>query len=367
MKYSSDDNFFMDYAIRLAARNVGNTGENPSVGCVITSNNKIISIGVTGKNGTPHAEHNAIHGIKNFPINTTVYVTLEPCSHSGKNPPCTNLLIKKKVKRVVIAQKDPNPIVNGEGIKLLKTNGIQVDYGISEKLAQENHFGFINNIKYKFPEINIKVASSKNGFTIPEEGAKWITNYLSRSFGHVLRSNHDAIMVGINTVLSDNPSLDCRLNGLKDRSPIKLIVDTELKTPLDSILVENAKNDLIIFTNTLNNNKINSYEKKGIKIIHIKKNNKGYLKIDEILSFLNKMNINRLLIEGGSTLSSSFLDKNIVNLVYWFSSQNDLNSGKSLNKYDKKLNNLRDSQNFLLKDSINLRDNKLEIFSFRKD
>ena len=113
--------------------------------------------------------------------------------------------------------------------------------------------------------------------------------------------------------------------------------------------------------------RINSYEKKGIKIIHIKKNNKGYLKIEEILSFLNKMNINRLLIEGGSTLSSSFLDKNIVNLVYWFSSQNDLNLGKSLNKYDKKLNNLRDSQNFLLKDSINLRDNKLEIFSFRKD
>ena len=131
MKYSSDDNFFMDYAIRLAARNIGNTGENPSVGCVITSNNKIISIGVTGKNGTPHAEHNAIHGIKNFPINTTVYVTLEPCSHSGKNPPCTNLLIKKKVKRVVIAQKDPNPIVNGEGIKLLEKNGIKVDYGIS--------------------------------------------------------------------------------------------------------------------------------------------------------------------------------------------------------------------------------------------
>ena len=152
MKYSLDDNFFMDYAIRLAARNVGNTGENPSVGCVITSNNKIISIGITGKNGTPHAEHNAINSIKNFPINTTVYVTLEPCSHSGKNPPCTNLLIKKKVKRVVIAQKDPNPIVNGEGIRQLKANGIQVDYGMSEKLAQENHFGFINNVKYKFPD-----------------------------------------------------------------------------------------------------------------------------------------------------------------------------------------------------------------------
>ena len=231
MKISQNDSFFMDYAIRLASRNLGNTGENPSVGCVITSENKIISIGVTGRSGSPHAEFNAINNIKNFPKNTTAYVTLEPCSHIGKNPSCAKLLIEKQVKRVVIAQKDPNPFVNGKGIELLKAHGVRVDLENYDKIALKNHYGFISNIKNKHPEINIKVASYENGLTIPKKGIKWITNDLSRSYGHILRSNHDAIMVGINTVLADNPSLDCRLNGLKDRSPIKIIIDTNLKTP----------------------------------------------------------------------------------------------------------------------------------------
>jgi diaminohydroxyphosphoribosylaminopyrimidine deaminase/5-amino-6-(5-phosphoribosylamino)uracil reductase len=367
MKNFQNDRFFMEYAIRIASRNLGNTGKNPSVGCVITSENKIISIGVTGKNGSPHAELNAINNLKKFPKNTTAYVTLEPCSHIGKNPSCAKLLIEKKVKRVVIAQKDPNPLVNGKGVELLKANGVHVDLEKGNKIALKNHYGFISNIKNKYPEINIKVASYKNGLTIPKKGMKWITNNLSRSYGHILRSNHDAIMVGINTVLADNPSLDCRLNGLKDRSPIKIIIDTDLKTPEDSKLVKYSKNDLIIFTNLLNSNKISQFKNKGINVIYINKNNKGFLEIKEILSFLNKMNINRLLIEGGSTLSGSFVEKNLVNLIYWFSSEKNASEDKLLNKSDKKLNKIRYSQKFLLKDCINLRDNKLEIFSSKKD
>ena len=196
---------------------------------------------------------------------------------------------------------------------------------------------------------------------------KWITNDLSRSYGHILRSNHDAIMVGINTVLADNPSLDCRLNGLKDRSPIKIIIDTNLKTPEDSKLVKYSKNDLIIFTNILKSNKISQFKNKGINVIYINKNEKGLLEIKEILSFLNKMNINRLLIEGGSTLSGSFVEKKLVNLIYWFSSKKNASEDKLLNKSDKKLNKIRYSHKFLLKDCINLRDNKLEIFSSKKD
>ena len=367
MKNFQNDRFFMEYAIRIASRNLGNTGKNPSVGCVITSENKIISIGVTGKNGSPHAELNAINNLKKFPKNTTAYVTLEPCSHIGKNPSCAKLLIEKKVKRVVIAQKDPNPLVNGKGVELLKANGVHVDLEKGNKIALKNHYGFISNIKNKYPEINIKVASYKNGLTIPKKGMKWITNNLSRSYGHILRSNHDAIMVGINTVLADNPSLDCRLNGLKDRSPIKIIIDTDLKTPEDSKLVKYSKNDLIIFTNLLKSNKISQFKNKGINVIYINKNNKGFLEIKEILSFLNKMNINRLLIEGGSTLSGSFVEKNLVNLIYWFSSEKNASEDKLLNKSDKKLNKIRYSQKFLLKDCINLRDNKLEIFSSKKD
>ena len=357
----------MEYAIRLASRNLGNTGENPSVGCVITSEDKIISIGVTGRNGSPHAEYDAINDVKNFPKNTTAYITLEPCSHVGKNPSCVKLLIEKQVKRVVIAQIDPNPAVNGKGIKLLKANGIHVDIEDDDKIALKNHFGFINNVKNKYPEINIKVASYENGLTIPKKGMKWITNDLSRSYGHILRSNHDAIMVGIETVLADNPSLNCRLNGLKDRSPIKIIIDTNLRTPVDAKLVEHSNNDLIIFTNLLNNKKIDKFKNKGINVVYINKNNKGLLEIEEILFFLNKMNINRLLIEGGSTLSSSFVEKNLVNLIYWFSTARNASEDKLLNKSDKKLNRIRYSKNFLLKDCINLRDNKLEIFSLKKD
>ena len=367
MKNSQNDRFFMEYAIRLASRNLGNTGKNPSVGCVITSDNKIISIGMTGRNGSPHAEYNAINNIKNFPKNTTAYVTLEPCSHIGKNPSCAKLLIEKKVKRVVIAQKDPNPAVNGKGIELLKANGVHVDLEDYDKIALKNHYGFISNIKNKRPEINVKVASYENGLTIPKKGIKWITNDLSRSYGHILRSNHDAIMVGINTVLADNPSLDCRLNGLKDRSPIKIIIDTNLKTPEDSKLVKYSKNCLIIFTNILKSKKISQFKNKGINVIYINKNEKGFLEIKEILSFLNKMSINRLLIEGGSTLSSSFVEKKLVNLIYWFSSEKNASEDKLLNKSDKKLNKIRYSHKFLLKDCINLRDNKLEIFSLKKD
>ncbi len=367
MKNSQNDSFFMEYAIRLASRNLGNTGENPSVGCVITSENKIISIGVTGRNGSPHAEFNAINNIKNFPKNTTAYVTLEPCSHTGKNPSCAKLLIEKQVKRVVIAQKDPNPVVNGKGVEILKANGVDVNLEVYDNKALKNHYGFISNIKNNYPEINVKVASYENGLTIPKKGLKWITNDLSRSYGHILRSNHDAIMVGINTVLVDDPSLDCRLNGLKDRSPIKIIIDTDLKTPIESKLVKYSKNDLIIFTNLLESNKINQFKNKGINVVNINKNNEGLLEIKEILSFLNKININRLLIEGGSTLSNSFVEKNLINLIYWFSSEKNASEDKLLNKSDKKLNKIRYSQNFFLKDCINLRDNKLEIFSSKKD
>lgn len=367
MKISQEDKFFMNYAIRLASRNIGNTGKNPSVACVLTSNNKILSYGITGNNGSPHAEYEAIKKINKLPKNVTAYVTLEPCSHVGKNPSCTDLLIKSKINRVVIAQVDPNPLVNGKGIKILKENGIKVDYGLLEKKALKNNYGFINNIKKKYPEVNVKIASSKNGITIPEEGKKWITNSLSRSYGHILRSNHDAIMVGIKTVLSDNPSLNCRLKGLESRSPIKIIVDTNLKTPLSCNLVKNSNRDLIIFSNTLNNNKIISFKNAGVEVIHTNKLNNGFLDIREILFSLNKKGINRLLIEGGSTLAYSFINGNFVNEVYWFSSKHNITNSKLSNESDEKLYSIKKGNIFLIKDCINLRDNKLEIFKLEKD
>ena len=358
-----DDSFFMNYAIRLASRHIGLTGENPSVGCVLVSNKKIISYGVTGVGGSPHAEFEALSKLKKIPEDTIAYVTLEPCSHIGKNPSCASLLITAGISKVVIATKDPNPIINGEEIKILKSQGVDLKVGVCEDLAKENIFGFSQRVAGLYPEVNIKVASSLDGNTIPGNNDPWITNNLSRSYGHVLRSNHDAIVVGVNTVKIDDPDLNCRLPGMNDRSPYKVIIDTNLSTPLDSSLVKNAKkNSLIIYTKILKNNNIIDYENNGVEVIQVELEGNGFLNLRMILDNLSSKKFNRILIEGGSTLSSSFLHNNLVNSVYWFKSSEKKAEGNPLTNGDKNLNKLIKSSNFKIKDSISLKNDKLEIF-----
>ena len=358
-----DDSFFMNYAIRLASRHVGLTGENPSVGCVLVSRKKIISYGVTGVGGSPHAEFQALSKLKKIPDDTIAYVTLEPCSHIGKNPSCASLLAAAGISKVVIATKDPNPIINGEGIKILKSKGVDIKVGVGEDLAKENIFGFSQRINGLYPEVNIKVASYFDGNTIPKNNNSWITNNLSRSYGHALRSNHDVIVVGVNTVKIDNPDLDCRLPGMNDRSPFKVVIDTNLNTPLNSSLVKNAKkNSLIIFTKELKNKSILDYEKNGVEVIEVELDDNGLINLRIVLEKLSSKGFNRILIEGGSTLSSSFLHNQLVNFVYWFKSCDERTEGNPMTDGDKNLNKLIKSSNFKIKDSISLKNDKLEIF-----
>ena len=218
------------------------TGVNPSVGCVVVSKNKtIISTGHTGSNGSPHAEKKALNGIK-IKAGSTLYTTLEPCSHSGKNPPCVDEIIKSGIKRVVIASLDKNPLVNGKGIKKLKNSGITVLQGVLIEETEDLYNEFFNRVAYGVPGINIKIASSADGKTALKNGkSKWITNKLSRNYGHKLRLFNDGIMVGINTILKDNPSLTCRLPGLTKFSPSRLVMDTNLRIPTDSKIITTAK------------------------------------------------------------------------------------------------------------------------------
>ena len=185
MKIIRDDNFFMNLAINIAKRNRGMTGVNPSVGCVVVSKSKtIISTGSTGINGSPHAEKAALDGI-NIEAGSTLYTTLEPCFHSGKNPPCVNEIIKSGVKRVVVASLDKNPLVNGKGIKKLKNSGITVLKGVLTEETEDLYNEFFNRVSYGVPGINIKIASSADGKTALKNGkSKWITNKLSRNYGH---------------------------------------------------------------------------------------------------------------------------------------------------------------------------------------
>lgn len=364
MEFSNhDDFFFMNYAIRLASRHVGLTGENPSVGCVLVSDRKIISYGITGIGGSPHAEFEALSKLKKIPKDTIAYVSLEPCSHVGKNPACASLLAMSGIVKVVIATKDPNPAINGNGIEILKNAGIKTKLGICEDLAKDSIYGFSQRVNGLHPEVNIKVASYSDGITVPSDKDPWITNNLSRSYGHVLRSNHDAIVVGVNTVKIDDPNLDCRLPGMNQRTPFKVIIDTNLRTPLSSSLVKNAKkNSLIIFTKQLKNNRIIDYKNNGVEVIEVESEVNGLLNLKNVLDKLSLKGFNRVLIEGGSTLSSSFLENNLVNFVYWFKSNEKKVEENFLTNGDKNLNKLIKSSNFKIKDSISLKSNKLEIY-----
>lgn len=364
MKIIRDDNFFMNLAINIAKRNRGMTGVNPSVGCVVVSKNKtIISTGSTGTNGSPHAEKVALDGI-NIEAGSTLYTTLEPCFHSGKNPPCVNEIIKSGVKRVVVASLDKNPLVNGKGIKKLKNSGITVLKGVLTEETEDLYNEFFNRVSYGVPGINIKIASSADGKTALKNGkSKWITNKLSRNYGHKLRLFNDGIMVGINTVLKDNPSLTCRLSGLNKFSPSRLVMDTNLRFPINCNLAKTAKNiETIIFTSKNSSvRKINLLKNKGIEIIKIPTTKSG-LSLISALKFLGKREFNSILIEGGNKLIASAINSPQLNKVYWFSSEKIIGEeGKpSIGKLN--ITNLENSPNLFLHNMINLDNNYLKIY-----
>ena len=359
-----DDNFFMNLAINIAKRNIGMTGTNPSVGCVlVSSENKILSTGCTGKGGSPHAEYDAINKSKNLK-HSILYTTLEPCSHSGKNPPCVDYIISSGVSKVVISSKDINPLVNGKSIKKLKQSKIEVTCGVLKEETELLYSGFFNRMKFNKPIFDIKIASSADGKTALKTGkSKWITNQLSRNYGHRLRSINDGIMVGINTVLIDNPSLTCRLPGLEGFSPTRIVLDTNLRIPHESNIVKTAnKYKTFIFTSKESSKKkISNLNKKGIKVFHVPKTKKG-LSFSRILYSLGELGFNNILVEGGNKLIASAITSSDLNRIYWFSSEKiigeeGLPSVGSLN-----ISNLENSPNIEFHNMINLNNNYLKIF-----
>ncbi len=359
-----DDNFFMGLAINIAKRNLGMTGTNPSVGCVIVSaKNKIISTGYTGKEGSPHAEFNAINKHKNLK-GSILYTTLEPCSHIGKNPACVDHIISSGISKVVISSRDLNPLVNGKGIKKLKKSNIEVICGVLNEETELLYSGFFNRIKFNKPIIDIKIASSADGKTALKNGkSKWITNQLSRNYGHRLRSTHDGIMVGINTVLIDNPSLTCRLPGLEHFSPTRVILDTKLRIPHESNIVKTAKKyKTIIFTSKeTSKRKIADLTKKGIEVFQISKTKKG-LSFSKVLYSLGELGFNDILIEGGNKVIASAITSSDLNKIYWFSSEKIIGEEGLPSIGRLNISNLENSPNIQFHNMINLNNNYLKIF-----
>lgn len=300
---------YMKLALELAKKGEGAVNPNPLVGAVVVKDNKIIGQGYHKYFGGPHAEVYALNEAGENAEGADIYVTLEPCSHYGKTPPCAEKIIKHKIKRCFIALKDPNPLVTGNGIKLLQENGIEVVVGILEKEAKEINRVFLKYITEEMPYIHVKSAITLDGKIATKTGdSKWITNEISREKVHYLRNKYMGILVGINTVIKDNPNLNVRIKNIENhRNPYRIIIDPKLRIDVKSNVIKNNSDEKTIIVTSIKN--------KEIKEKYIKELNKEYfikfifLKEDSF-SFKNifkeiyNFGIDSVLIEGGSYVIS---------------------------------------------------------------
>lgn len=323
------DQKYMKHALNLAKKGAGFTSPNPMVGAVIVKNNYLAGEGYHKRAGEEHAEINALRNVKTSVKGAKLYITLEPCDHWGKTPPCTKEIINSGIKEVIIAMIDPNPLVSGKGIKRLRSHGINVKVGILEKEAKKLNEAYIYSITHKLPFVQLKVATSLDGkiYTPLLKKEKYITNEKSRKEVHKLRSQVDAILIGKNTALIDNPLLTTRL--VKGKSPIRIVVTNKGDLSLDLNLFVNKDAKTIVATSELANKKIiASFEEKGIEVIASpQKDNKIDLK--ELLKKLWQMDITNILVEGGAQIAASFLQMELVNKIILYISPTIVGQGLS--------------------------------------
>lgn len=307
------DQEYMKVALHLAQSTAGQTSPNPMVGAVVVKDGNIVGMGAHLQAGEEHAEVHALRMAGNQAKGSTVYVTLEPCSHYGKTPPCCDLLIEKQVKRVVIATLDCNPLVSGSGAKRLQEAGISVTTGILEEEAAALNRYFFHYMKTKLPFVTIKTAMSLDGKIATATGeSKWITGEAARRDVHQYRHTHDAILVGVNTVIADNPHLTTRLsNGGKH--PVRIILDTHLRTPPSSHVVTDGEAPTwIIVGQDVNKEKIAAYESQTVSVLQMETNQ---IEIRDLLSLLGEKHILSLFVEGGQSVHASFLEAKCFNEI----------------------------------------------------
>ncbi|MDP3789175.1 MAG: bifunctional diaminohydroxyphosphoribosylaminopyrimidine deaminase/5-amino-6-(5-phosphoribosylamino)uracil reductase RibD, partial [Candidatus Omnitrophota bacterium] len=307
------DKKYMGIAVSLAKRGTGKTSPNPAVGAVLVKAGRIIARDYHKKAGAPHAEILVIKKAGQDAAGATLYCTLEACSHYGKTPPCTDALIRSGIKRAVFAMKDPNPLNDGKGIYRLKKAGIRTEYGLLAEEAASLNKPFIKFMNRQMPYVIIKIAESLDGKIADANGnSKWITSLESRRFGHKLRSQSDAVMIGINTLLKDNPLLTNRYYRAIRRQPMRIIVDTNLKTPVASRILKSSGGTVLIAAGSGASEKRKaSLEKKGARVVLLPKSN-GRVKLTAVLKYLNSLGVMSVLCEGGGELISSLIRERLA-------------------------------------------------------
>ncbi len=327
-KFSLKDKIYMKIAINLARARRGLTGENPSVGCLIVKNDKIISIGQTGYNGRPHAETNAINNSFQNLSGSKMYVTLEPCNHYGKTPPCTKIIIKSGIEELLYSINDIDNKVKGKSFKILRKKKIRVKKGLLKNEAMELYESYKINRKLKLPFVTAKIAVSKNNI-IYSQSIKRITDKTSDKLSHYLRLKNEAIMISCNTLNIDNPRLNCRLKGYENFSPKRIILDKKLDiNPKTQIFKTVKKDNTIIFYNSSNQKKIKYLRKKGIILIKLKLDNRNNFNLKSILKKLFSLGVRHLLVEGGDKLTKNMLKNRLINQFYLIKSPRNLPKNK---------------------------------------
>ena len=360
----------MQRAIALAKKGVGFVNPNPMVGCVVVKDNEIITEGYHEYYGGFHAERNALTNCNSDCNGATLYVTLEPCCHYGKTPPCTEIIIEKGIKKVVVGLLDPNPLVAGKGIKILEDAGIEVVTGVEVDKIKELNKVFLKYIKTKRPYVLLKTAMTLDGKIASYTGdSKWITNEKSRQLVHKLRSEMMGIVAGIGTVKADNPMLNSRLEVQQStvnsqqpsvHQPIRIIVDTKASISLDSNIVKTANEykTILAVSNQLsavsNHSKINELKSLNVEILYCEEKD-GHVDINDLMIKLGQKGIDSLLLEGGATLNAAFLQAGCVDEVYAFIAPKIIGGEHSKSPVG--------GQGIeLMKDAIMLKDIKIETF-----
>lgn len=310
---SMTDQDYMKFAIDMAANTKGQTNPNPVVGAIVVKDNQIVGMGAHLRAGEAHAEVHAITMAGEKAKNATVYVTLEPCSHFGRTPPCADLLIKSGVNRVVIGSTDPNPKVAGKGIEKLRYAGIEVLIGVLKEEANALNEVFFHYISTGLPYVTLKSATSLDGKIATVTGeSKWITSESARLDVHKYRHQHDGILVGVNTILKDDPQLTTRL-PLGGKNPIRIILDTSLRTPLHAkIITDQCAETWIIVGKNAPEDKIEVLKSNKVKIIMLQSDT---LDIPVVLKVLAENGITSLFVEGGSQINWSFIKAKTINQV----------------------------------------------------
>lgn len=314
------DEDYMRIAVTLARRGLGQTAPNPSVGCVITQQGRIVGRGVTTPGGRPHAEVNALTMAAQQAHGATAYVTLEPCSFTGKSGPCTQALIESGISRVVIGTKDPHPNVNGAGIMRLRAAGVVVTEGVLQDECKALISGFVSVHLAKRPLLRLKLASSLDGRIATAKGeSKWITGGASRRAVHMMRARHDAVLVGVGTVLADDPDLTCRIEGVRATPLVRIVVDSHLRTPLLSKLVVGAEHNpvWILHRNGADKLRRQALEGAGVKLIELPSSSAG-VDLQTGMRLLAERGLTRVLAEGGGTLAAGLLRADLVDRLAWF-------------------------------------------------